>query len=140
MAQMRCFSAKNRDASLLRQRKYTLIRRFNLPENALGGNLARTRRRCGKPTCHCANGDGHPRWTLSYSFEGRKHVEVLPESLASELAPLVEQGREHREALMEVLAINLQLLRLWREEQGDRRSKQAQRQAGAVRRKHKSRR
>ncbi len=140
MVQMRYFSAKNREASRLRQRKYRLVRRFSLPENALGGHLAETHRRCGKPTCHCANGQGHPRWVLSYSFEGKKRVEVLPESLASELAPLVEQGREYREAVMEVLAINLQLLRLWREEQRDRRSKRPQRQAGAVRRKRKPRR
>ncbi len=121
MAQMRCFSAKNRGASLLRRRKYELVRRFGLPENALGGHLAMTYRRCGKPTCHCADGPGHPMWTLSYSFEGKKRVEVLPESLASELAPLVEQGREIREAVLDVLAINLQLLRLWREEQRSRR-------------------
>ena len=122
MVQMRCFSVQNQEASLLRQRKFRLARRFGLPENALGGHLAMTDRRCGKPTCHCANGQGHPRWTLSYSFEGKKRVEVLSESLAAELAPLVEQGRELREAVMEVLAINLQLLSLWREEQRSRRS------------------
>ncbi len=138
MAQMRYFSAKNRQASLLRQRKYKLVRRFGLPEYALGGHLAMTYRRCGKPRCHCADGSGHPMWTLSYSFKGKKQVEVLPESLASELAPLVEQGREIREAVLEVLAINLQLLRLWREEQRDRWSKRPQRQADAVRRKRKS--
>ena len=122
MGQTRYFSVKNREASRLRQRKFKLVRRFGLPENALGGHLARTYRRCGKATCHCADGQGHPRWTLSYSLSGKKHVEVLSESLASELAPLVEEGREVREAVMEVLAINLQLLRLWREDQQDRRS------------------
>ena len=117
MAQMHYFSAKNREASRLRRRKYELVRRFGLPENALGGHLAMTYRRCGKPTCHCAEGPGHPRWTLTYSFEARKRVELLPEGLAAQLAPLVEQGRQLREAVMEVLAINLQLLRLWRIEQ-----------------------
>ena len=60
-------------------------------------------------------------WTLSYSLEGKKRVEVLPESLANDLAPLVERGREFREAVMEILAINLKLLRLWRAEQRSRR-------------------
>jgi hypothetical protein len=117
MAQMHYFASKNREASLLRRRKYTLVRRFGLPENALGGHLAMTHRRCGKPTCRCAEGQGHPMWTLSYSFEGKKRVEVVPADLAKELGPAVEQGRQLREALMEVLAINLQLLRLWRVEQ-----------------------
>lgn len=137
MAQMECFSAKNREASRLRQRKHSLVRRFGVPENALGGHLAMTYRRCGKPTCHCADGLGHPRWTLSYSSNGKKRVEVLPESLASELGPLVEQGRELREAVMEVLAINLQLLRLWREEQRDRPPTRQQRRAAGRRSKDK---
>jgi hypothetical protein len=47
-------------------------------------------------------------------------VEILPESLALQLMPLVEQGRKFREAILEVLAINLQLLRLWRVEQSAR--------------------
>ena len=133
MAQIRYFASKNREASLLRQRKYKLIRRFGLPENMLGGCLTLTHRRCGKPTCHCAAGQGHPLWTLSYSSGGKKHVEVLPKSLVTELRPLVQEGRELREALMEVLAINLQLLRLWRLEQRVRRSVKPQRLAAAKR-------
>ena len=120
MAQTRCFSAKNRAASLLRRRKHDLVRRFGLPENMLGGCLALSHRRCGKPTCHCAKERGHPAWQLTYSVQGQRRVEALPESLATELAPLVERGRQVREALMEVLAINLQLLRLWRQQQRGR--------------------
>ena len=117
MAQDELFSAKNQEATRLRRRKFQLIRRFGLPENALGGHLSQTRRRCGKATCHCAQGEGHPVWTLSYSVGGRKRVETLPADLAAQLLPFVEQGREIRETVMEVLAINLQLLRLWREQQ-----------------------
>ena len=69
---------------------------------------------------------------------GKKRVEVLPESLASELAPLVDQGREIREAVLEVLAINLQLLRLWREEQRGRPSTRQRRRAAAKRSKRKA--
>lgn len=77
-------------------------------------------------------------WTLSYSFEGKKRVEILPNSLATELAPLVDEGRAVREALLEVLAINLQLLHLWRQEQRARPSVRAQRQGeAAARRRHK---
>ncbi len=140
MVQTRYFAARNREASLLRQRKHRLVRRFGLPENALGGHLAKTYRRCGKPTCHCADGRGHPMWTLSFSFEGKKRVEVLPADLAAELAPLVDQGRELREAVMEVLAINLQLLRLWRQEQRDRPPTPRKRQPAGRRSKHRPRR
>jgi hypothetical protein len=138
MAQIVYFASKNQRASRLRQLKYRLVRRFSLPEDMLGGCLAVTHRRCGKPTCHCSDGPGHPMWTLSYSLAGKKRVEVMPEALASELAPLVEQGRKLREAVMEVLAINLQLLRLWRLEQRRRQTARPKRRAGAARAKHKS--
>ena len=133
MVQIRYFALKNQAASILRQRKYKLIRRFALPENMLGGCLALTHRRCGRLNCHCANGEGHPMWTLSYNSGGKKHVEILPKSLAAELRPFVQEGRELREAVMEVLAINLKLLRLWRLEQRGQRSVKPRRLAAAKR-------
>jgi len=133
MAQERVFSVRNPEATRLRRRKFRLVRRFGLSENALGGHLSQARRRCGKPTCHCAQGEGHPVWTLSYSLEGKKRVETLPADLAAELLPLVEQGREVREGVMEVLAINIELLRLWREQQRSP-GKQAKRQRAMKRR------
>jgi hypothetical protein len=139
MAPVKYFVVKNQRATLLRRRKYALCRRFKLPENALGGHLSLTKRRCGKPTCHCADGPGHPRWSLDYSFEGKKRVEILPESLALELAPLVAKGRELREAMLEVLAINVQLLRLWRIEQRMRAKKAERKQRRAKRTRHKPR-
>jgi len=56
-------------------------------------------------------------WVLTYSFEGKKRTVALPKDVASKLAPLIEKGRLLREAVMEVLAINLQLLDMWRQEQ-----------------------
>ena len=131
MAQERFFSVKNQEATRLRRRKLKLVRRFGLPENALGGQLSQTRRRCGKPFCHCVWGEGHLVWTLGYSAGGRKVVETLPAELSTELSPLVEQGREVREAVMEVLAINLQLLKMWRQQKRVPRS--SRRGAGAQR-------
>jgi hypothetical protein len=142
MAPKKYFAVKNQRATLLRKRKYALVRRFRLPENALGGHLSLTQRRCGKPTCRCADGQGHPRWSLDYSFEGKKRVEILPEALALELAPLAVQGREIREAVMELLAINLQLFCLWRVEQRQRAAGKptAARRAKRATHKHKPRR
>lgn len=117
MVQERFFSVKSPEATKLRRRKFQLVRRFGVPENALGGHLSQTRRRCGKPPCHCVEGEGHPVWTLSCSVAGKKRVETMPADLAAELKPLVTQGREVRKAVMEVLAINLRLLHLWRQQQ-----------------------
>lgn len=110
---MRWFKTKGAEAAKLRKRKYEIIRRFGFGEGLLPGSLTLTHRRCGKPTCHCATGDGHPMWVLSFSIDGQKRVEVISEELALELKPLVDQGREHREALSELMRLNAQLLRLW---------------------------
>lgn len=54
------------------------------------GTILQLRRRCGKPQCHCAEGEAHVSWALSYSEKGRTRMltvrqEELPE-LRSDLA------------------------------------------------------
>jgi hypothetical protein len=120
MAQMDWFGAKGREASRLRRRKYEIVRQYEFPETLLPGSLTLTYRRCGKPSCHCVSDDGHPMWVLTFSLDGTKHVEVIPEAWVPELEPLVALGREHREALAELMKLNAQLLRLWRQEQRTR--------------------
>ncbi len=56
-------------------------------------------------------------WTLTYCVEGHRRVEFIPDRLASQLAPLFEQGRAYRDALHEILTLNAQLISLWRQQQ-----------------------
>ena len=119
----KCYSAKGPEASRLRQRKYRLVRAVGLPEDLLGGSLTLTHRRCGKPTCHCASGQGHPQWALTYSVEGDKHVLAIPAADVDELEPLLARGRRYREAVAELLAINAQLVSLWRQQQRAQRAR-----------------
>ena len=47
----------------------------------LRGSLVTLRRRCGKPSCHCADGDQrHEAPALSYSDHGRTRVVMLAEA------------------------------------------------------------
>jgi len=110
------FTAKGPQAARLRQRKHELLRGFDIPENALPGSLALTHRRCGKPTCHCATGKGHPIWSLTFMVDGQKHVERIPDEWVEEIRVLVEQGRTFKRAVAEVMAANAQLLALWRKQ------------------------
>ena len=113
---MKWFTAKGPVAARLRQRKHELLRRFRIPEHALPGSLALTHRRCGKPTCHCASGDGHPIWSLTFMVDSKKRVERIPTAWVEELRSLVADGREYKNAVAEVFAINAQLLALWRKQ------------------------
>lgn len=105
--------AKGMEASTLRRRRNVLFRRFGVPEVILGGSLSQTYRRCGKAGCHCADGVGHPTWTLTYSIDGEKHVQAVPASSVGELERLADVGRRYKQAVVEMLAINAQLVTLW---------------------------
>jgi hypothetical protein len=103
-------------AARLRQRKFALLRRFQIPPDALPGSLSLVHSRCGKPTCRCARGELHPVWSLTYMVEGKKQVQHIPHELVEQIRPLVERGREFKDAVAEVFAANAQLLALWRQQ------------------------
>ncbi len=109
---------KGPQAARLRQRKFALLRRLKLPQDALPGSLALTHRRCGKPTCHCATGEGHPVWSLTYMVGGKKRVERIPTEWVDEIQRLVAAGRAFKEAVAAVFAANAELLVLWRRQRG----------------------
>ena len=103
-------------ASRLRQRKFELVRRFQLPDDLLPGSLSQSHLRCGKPTCHCVDGLGHPVWSLTFMVQGKKHVQHIPKDWVEDVRRRVEAGREFQDAVREVLAANAQLLVLARQQ------------------------
>jgi len=123
---MKWFDAKGDKAARLRRRKFDLARRYGIPEGLLPGSLALTHRRCGKSTCHCVSDQGHPLWSLTFTADGKKHVERIPAAWVRALRPLVLGGRAYKAAVVEVLTANAQLLVLWRR-QTERCSRRGQR-------------
>jgi hypothetical protein len=112
---------KGQLASSLRQRKFSLARRYGIPDDLLPGSLAQTHSRCGKPTCHCAQDEGHPVWFLTFMLNGKKRVERIPEEWVEDVRRRVQAGKEFRAALAEVCATNARLLALWRQQTKGRR-------------------
>jgi hypothetical protein len=107
---------KGPEAARLRQRKFALIRQFQLPEDLLPGSLAVSHTRCGKPTCHCRKGQGHEAWSLTFMAAGKKRVERIPKDWVDEVRRRVEAGRAFQDALREVLTANAGLLVLRRKQ------------------------
>ena len=103
--------------SRLQQRKRRLLARLQLPPDALPGSLALTHRRCGKPSCHCAEGQGHPLWSLTFMDQGRKRVERIPDTWVDSVRPRVQAGRKFKAAAAELFAINAALLVVERKQQ-----------------------
>ena len=103
-------------AARLRQRKFELIRRFQIPADLLPGSLSVSRFRCGKPTCHCAHDEGHEAWSLTFMVDGKKRVQHVPKELVEDVRQRVDAGREYQDAVREVLAANAQLFALARKQ------------------------
>src|SRR5512142_2706884 len=108
---------KGPQAARLRKQKFDLLRRFAIPPDLLPGSLSLTHRRCGHPTCHCATGQGHPIWFLTFMAGRKKRVERIPAEWVEEVQRLVDAGREFKTAVAEVFAANAELLALWRQQQ-----------------------
>jgi len=127
---MSWYRAKGPEAARLRQRKYELLRQYDIPEDALPGSLSLTHRKCGKPTCHCAKGTGHPMWSLTFMVDGKKNTERIPFEWLDEVRPLHQRGRDYKNVVAEVLAINAQLLTLMRKQHQARKKKKKSKKPG----------
>ncbi len=101
---------KGPEASRLRQRKFALLRQFQLPQDLLPGSLSVSHTRC-------AQGEGHPAWSLTFMAAGKKRVERIPKDWVDDVRRRVQAGRAFQDALREVLTANAELLVLRRKQQ-----------------------
>lgn len=100
-------------ASRLRQRKFETLRGLaSVPPDALLGSLSVHRRRCGKSTCRCADGQGHEAWSFTFMVEGRKRVLHVPAAWVEDIERRVAEGRQFKDAVSQVFAANAELLAL----------------------------
>ena len=94
------------------QQLLTLLESFLGREPFLPGSLYTLRRRCGKPNCHCAQGELHASTVLSYRGQGRpQNITPLPEQLA-DVRQLTDAYRRFRQARTQLLHLQRQLLTL----------------------------
>jgi hypothetical protein len=100
-------------SSALRKRRRRLARDLPPVEQILRGTLIETFKRCGRPNCHCATGQGHgPKFYLSTSQPGERHrQDYVPADVHSHVAQLIDNFRRLRAMLEEICAINAELLR-----------------------------
>jgi len=111
---------KGPQAARWRQRKFDLLRHISLPPDLLPGSLSVSSTRCGKPSCHCAEGQGHQAWTFTFMSHGKRRVERIPKEWIDDVRQRVEAGRKFQDAVREVLTANAELLILARKQQPKR--------------------
>lgn len=79
------------------------------------GTMSASPRRCGRPTCHCAQpgGVGHPQFRLLRKVKGKSVAESLATPAAfREAAEQVSEFHRFQNLIAELTAINEQICRL----------------------------
>ena len=67
-------------------------------------------RKCGKPNCRCAQGEGHPAKYLSVKEGGQTRMIYVPSSQEVQVAQEAEQYRQYRQARAMLAKLNRQAL------------------------------
>ncbi|MDA8289418.1 MAG: hypothetical protein M0014_13405, partial [Actinomycetota bacterium] len=65
----------------------------------LRGTLTTFRRRCGKPSCRCANGESHESPALTFTEAGRTKTLTLSANEVAEVAAAIERYQTARAEL-----------------------------------------
>ena len=107
-------SKQGREAKKLVDRREALAADLPPFYEIVRGSLVTRYRRCGKPTCHCATGEGHgPAHYLSVTLKPGKTEQIL---LSEEMVPVARQFLENYNrwwtALEKVSEVNRRLLRM----------------------------
>ena len=76
------------------------------------GSLTARYRKCGKPTCHCANeGDpGHgPSWSLTWSVEGKTQTRIIPAEAVEQTQAQIAEYRRARTLTRELFEVSTRM-------------------------------
>ena len=94
----------------LQQQLPVLLESFLGREPLLPGSMYTLRRRCGKPTCHCARGELHASTVLSYRGQGRPQNITPPPEQVSVVQRLTDDYRQFRQARTQLLRLQRQVV------------------------------
>jgi hypothetical protein len=77
------------------------------------GSLVTIRRKCGKPNCHCSDGEGHLTTYLSSKIDGTTRMQYVPADMRQTVAQeahAYRRIRKYRASLAKLSAESLRLI------------------------------
>lgn len=99
----------------LESQRASLLQQFLTLSDFRPGTVSAVARRCGKPSCHCAQPDsaGHPQFRLLRKVQGKSVSESFPNPAAfRQAAEQVHQFHRFQRLSAELTALNEQICRL----------------------------
>lgn len=101
----------------LLERRRRILEKLPPLEEVLRGSVVVRSLRCGKPSCHCAQDEGHHATYLSVTLAGGRTEQI---SLPAELVPIAKRGvalyHAWWAAIEKLSAINRDLIRKQRQQ------------------------
>ncbi len=94
----------------LRDEAVRLLEVFLAREPLLRGSVYELRRKCGRPSCHCAEGEPHATWVLATSGPRGRRLRTLPPSRLPEVRRRAERSRRFRRARARLVQVHRQIL------------------------------
>lgn len=89
----------------------------------LAASLVAVERRCGKPGCHCASGEGHRAHQLTYQVRGKTHTVYVPIDFTEEVRAWIDEHRRLKRLQKEISQLALALVRSHAQERKRRRGR-----------------
>ena len=90
----------------LQKNRQDLLRTLQDPSPLLIGTVYDVLRRCGNPSCHCANKPTHRQTLLLYTKQGKRHCRFVRKKDVREVQKAWMRYQEFRRALRQIRAIN----------------------------------
>jgi len=91
----------------LHDERSRLLRLLRRGDELAIGTVSVVRRKCGKSSCHCAEGAGHPQNLFLFKGDdGRRHCKLVRRQHEDRLQRASRSYREFRDALRRLRAIN----------------------------------
>ena len=90
----------------------SLLRLMTKEAELIPGSFYLLRRKCGKPSCRCAQGQLHATWVLTRSESGQHKLYPVPPAERARVRKLAAAWKRAQKARAKLLKLNTQLLAL----------------------------
>src|SRR3989442_441220 len=89
-----------------------LLRLMTAAGQLIPGSFYLLRRKCGKPSCRCAQGHLHASWVLTRSESGKHKLYPVPSEDRARVRKLAAAWKRSQKARAKLIKLNAQLLAL----------------------------
>jgi hypothetical protein len=97
--------------TLIRRMRDARVRKLVPRGPVLAGSLVQIAKHCGRPGCHCQQGEKHVGWYLTRPVSGKTQTTYVPLALLEEVQGWIQEYRRLKTLTAEISQLNRELIR-----------------------------